>query len=69
MTLVLEGAHPLQRHGAAEVDVGRGDVDAELDAKRPVLRELPLEPALRQDVDRVSGQLGEAHRHPSLGHG
>ena len=58
---VLEGAHALQRDPAADMDVGRGDVDAELDAQRPTERELALELALREHVDGVPGQLREAH--------
>ena len=53
MARVLEGAHALERDRAADVDVGRGDVDPELDAQRPPERELRLEPALGQDVDGV----------------
>ena len=35
MALVLEGPHALQRDRAADVDVGRRDVDPELHAQRP----------------------------------
>jgi hypothetical protein len=55
--LVLEGPHPLQRDRAADVDVGRGDVDAELHPQRPAELQLRLEPALWQHVDGVSCQL------------
>ena len=54
MALVLEGAHALQRNSAADVDVGRGDVDPELDPQRPAELQLLLEPALRQHVDGVA---------------
>ncbi len=56
MTLVLEGAHSLERDAAADVDVGRRHVDPELHAKRAALLQLGLEPALGQDVDRVAGE-------------
>ena len=59
MPLVLEGAHALERDRAADVDVRRGDVDAELHAQRPAERQLLLELARRQHVDGVAGQLGE----------
>ena len=55
VTLVLEGAHPLERDPAADVDVGRSDVDPQLHAERAVEGELPLEPSLRQYVHRVAG--------------
>ena len=58
MPLVLEGAHPLQRDRAADVDVGRRHVDPELDAQRPAELQLRLEPALRQHVDGVAGEVG-----------
>ena len=57
MAGVLERAHPLQRDSAADVDVRRGDVDAELDPQRPAELQLLLEPAGRQDVDGVAGQV------------
>ena len=53
---ILERAHPLERDRTADVDVRRGDVDAELDAQRPPERELLLEAALRQQVDVVAGK-------------
>ena len=61
MSLVLERAHALQRDPVADVDVRRGDVDPELHAQRPPERELALEPALGEDVDGVSGQIGDGH--------
>ena len=61
MPLVLEGPHPLERDRAAHVDVRRGHVDPELHAQRPPQRELALELTLRQHVDGVSRQLGQAH--------
>ena len=53
---VLERAHPLQRDRSADVDVGRGDVDAELHPQRPPERELLLEAALREQVDVIAGK-------------
>ena len=58
---VLEGAHPLQRNPAADVEVGGRDVDAELDAQRTPELQLLLEPALGQDVDGVAGEILDAH--------
>ena len=60
MAGVLEGAHPLERDRAPDVDVGRGDVDPELDPERPAERELRLEPARGKDVDRVPDEVGDA---------
>jgi hypothetical protein len=65
VTLVLEGAHPLERDRAADVDVGRSDVDAELHPQRPAQRQLLLELPFREHVDGVPGQLGQPHT-PSL---
>ena len=65
MAFVLEGAHPLQRDPAADVDVGRRDVDPQLHAQRPAERELALQPAFGQDVDRVPCELRDSHG-PSL---
>ena len=56
MPRVLKGAHPLQRDAAADVDVRRRDVDAELHTQRPAELQLLLEPSLRKDVDGVAGQ-------------
>ena len=50
MARVLPLAQPVEHDGEAEVDVGRGRVDAELHAERPAFLQLPLELALRQDV-------------------
>ena len=51
----------------AEVDVRRGGVDPELDPQRPALRQLALQRALGQGVDRIaseeSGLLARAFRH------
>ena len=41
----------------ADVDLGGGDVDAELDPQRPALRELPLEFTVGKDVDRVAREI------------
>ena len=65
MPLVLERAHALERDRAADVDVRRGDVDAELHAQRPAERELALELALGQHVDGVPGQLRPGPRDES----
>ena len=54
---LLELAQLLEHDGVAEVDVGRGRVDPELDPQRPARRELLLEPPLRQHVDRVARQI------------
>ena len=62
MAGVLEGAHALERIAAADVDVGRGDVDPELDPQRTAELQLRLEPALGQDVDGVPRQVGDRHR-------
>src|SRR5438105_3474630 len=40
-----------------DVDLGRGDVDAELDPQRPALLELPLELAVGKDVDGVPREI------------
>ena len=48
MAHVLELAQLAQDDRVAEVDVGRGGVDAELHPQRPALAELPLEGALGQ---------------------
>ena len=61
MALVLEGAHPLERNAAADVDVGRRDVDPELDTERSAEGELRLERTGRQDMDGVARELGDAH--------
>ena len=62
MALVLEGAHPLQRDPAADVDVGRGDVDPELDAQRTAELELLLEPALGRTSTAFRVELGDSQR-------
>ena len=54
MALVLEGAHPLERDRAPDVDVGRRDVDAELHPQRPAELQLRVELALREDVNRIA---------------
>jgi hypothetical protein len=42
----------------AEVDVGRGRVEPQLDAQRTTLREPLGEPSGGQALDRVAGQVG-----------
>ncbi len=54
---LLELAQLLEHDRVAEVDVGRGRVDAELDPQRPAGGELLLEPPRRQHVDRVARQV------------
>ncbi len=66
VALVLEGAHSLKRDAATDVDVGRRDVDPELDAQRTPERELLLELSLREDVDGVPGQLCDCPWRTSL---
>src|SRR5581483_7570098 len=64
--LVLERAHALERDRAPDVDVRRGDVDPELDPERTAERKLALELVFREDVDGVPGELGDAHRKPTI---
>ncbi len=54
---LLELAQLLQDDRVAEVDVGRGRVDPELDPQRPPGRELLLQHRRRQHVDRVARQV------------
>src|SRR5436190_7272789 len=61
MTLVLKGAHALQRDAVAERHVRRRDIDPELDAQRPAELQLLVEPALRKHVGGVASELGDAH--------
>ena len=60
MPRVLECAHALERDRAADVDVGRRDVDPELHPQRPAELELLLEAARGQNVDRVAGEIFHA---------
>ena len=46
----------LQHDAVAEVDVGRGRVDPELDPQRPALGQLLGQPPLGQGVDRPREQ-------------
>ena len=55
MAEVLELAHLAQRHGMAEVQVGGGGVDAELDVQRHALGELRLELLHRHDLHGSRG--------------
>ena len=64
MAGVLELAQLLEHDGVAEVDVGGGRVDPELDAQRAALGDPPLEGAGGQAVDRVPGQVGGGFCHP-----
>ena len=52
----LELAELLEDDDVAEMDVGRGRVDAELDAQRAPLGQALLELAGGQHVDRPEGQ-------------
>ena len=72
MAGVLELAQLLQHDRVAEVEVGRGRVQAELDAQRAAAREALLERARGQAVDRVArqvrrrlGGLGGGSIHPA----
>ena len=67
---LLELAELAQHDREAEVDVGRGGVDAELDAQRPAGGELAPEVVLGDEVDRagaddaqllVDGKRGTGH--------
>ena len=66
MARVLECAQPAEDDGKAEVDVRAGWVDPELDAQGPAERQLALQLALGEDVDRVSeefrGQADDSRR-------
>jgi hypothetical protein len=61
----LELPQLLEHDHVAEVDVGGGRVDAELDAQRPARGEALLEHPGGQHVDRAEGQLGT--RYATLG--
>ncbi len=54
----LELAELLEDDDVAEVDVGGGRVDAELDPQRPPGSEPALELPGRQHIDRPEGQVG-----------
>ena len=57
MAGLLELAQLLEHDGVAEVDVGGGRVDAELDPQGAIAGELLLELPRRQHVDRVTRQV------------
>jgi len=57
----LERGQPVEHECEPEVNVRRGRVDPELDTQGPVELQLGGEPALRQDVDGVSGQILAGH--------
>ena len=57
MAGVLERAQLRQHDAVAEVDVGAGRVDAELEPQRAPLGELLGQPALGQRVDRAGEQV------------
>ena len=58
---VLELAQLVQDHGVTEVKVGRGGIDAELDAQRPALAfghgELGREGAVGQHLDGADREI------------
>ena len=68
MTCILEGTHPLERDGATDVDVGRGDVDAELDPEWTAELQLLVQPLLGKEMHGVASQDGDgsigAHGEP-----
>ena len=53
---VLEQPQPAQHHGEAEVEVGGGRVDAELDPQRAAGRELLAQLVVGDDVDGAGGE-------------
>ena len=55
---VLELAQLLEHDRVAEVDVGGGRVEPELDPQRPALGEPPLERPGGQAIDRIAGEVG-----------
>ena len=62
---VLELAQLLEHDGVAEVDVGGGRVEPELDPQRTAFGEPPLERSVGEAVDRVAGEMGgRAERRP-----
>ncbi len=58
MAGVLELAQLLQHDGVAEVDVGGGRVEPELDPQRAALGEAAFERPGGQAIDRISGEVG-----------
>ena len=57
VTEILEAAQPAEHHREPEMDVGGGQVDAELDAQRGANRlELLPQLGLGDDVDSARGQ-------------
>ena len=69
MALVLEGAHPLERNGAADVDVRRGDVDSELHPQRPAAARACARARPRGARRRRSGSARRGPRAESRGTG
>jgi hypothetical protein len=61
VALALEGGESLKRDPVTERYVGRGDVDPELDPKRPSELQLSLERSLWEHVDGVPRELGKTH--------
>ena len=64
---ILELAELLEDDREAEVDVGRGGVDAQLDAERPAELQLPLEPPVGQAIDGVPSEPGGLFTRPGAG--
>ena len=62
MALVLPLAQPVEHDREAEMDVGGGRVDAELDAQRPAELQLPLELAFRENVHGMARRRKAFHR-------
>ena len=58
MARVLELAQLLQHDGVAEMDVGGGRVEPELDPQRAAFGEPSLEGSVGEAVDRVAGEMG-----------
>src|SRR5205814_4614090 len=56
MPEVLEQPQPPQHHGEAQMDVGRGRVDAELDPEWSPALQLGAQLRGRDDVDRARGE-------------
>ena len=58
----LELRETVEHVRKAEMNVGRGRIDAELHAERPAELQLAFELSFGQDVHRMARQFGDAHR-------